>query len=88
MLLFVAIEPEGKQGHFNVLFHFSNCLLQENKKARVFPHPQANSSPSSSTLSSNSSRASTTRDRNGFKEHKLYQSFSNLLEGHLQVSDI
>ena len=75
MLLFVAIEPEGKDGHFNVSFQSSNCLLYENKKVRVLPRSQAKSSPSSSSSSSsNSSRASTTRDRNGFKERKLYQS--------------
>ena len=66
--LFVPIEPEGKDGHLNVLFQSSNCLLQENKKVRVLPRPQAKSSPSSS------SRVSITRDRNGFKERKLYQS--------------
>ena len=27
VLLFVAIEPEGNGGHFNVLFQSSNCLL-------------------------------------------------------------
>ena len=26
-LLFVAIEPEGKDGHYNDLFQSSNCLL-------------------------------------------------------------
>ena len=49
MLLFVAIEPEGKDGHFNVLFQSSNCLLYENKKVRVLPRSQAKSSPSSSS---------------------------------------
>ena len=34
--LFVAIEPEGKDGHFNVLFLSSNCLLQEKKKSSCF----------------------------------------------------
>ena len=70
MLLFVAIEPEGKDGHLNVLFQSPNCLLQENKKVSVLPRPQAKSSPSSSS----SSRVSITPDRNGFKERKLYQS--------------
>ena len=64
MLLFVPFEPEGKDGHFNVLFQSSNCLLQENIQARVFPRPQANSSPSSSSSSSSSSsRVSITPDR-------------------------
>ena len=38
--------------------------------------------------SSSSSRVSITPDRNGFKERQLYQSLKNILEGHLQVSDI
>ena len=84
MLLFVAIEPEGKDGH---LFHSSNSLLYKIKKVRVLPRPQAKSSRSS-TSSSSSSRVSITPDRNGFKERQLYQSLSNLLEGHLQVSDV
>ena len=75
MLLFVAIDPEGKGGHFNVLFQSSNCLLQENKKVRVLPRPQDKSSPSSTSSSSSSnSRVSITLDRNGFKERQLYQS--------------
>ena len=71
-LALCSYRTRRQDGHLNVLFQSSNCLLQENKKARVLPRPQANSSPSSSS-SSNSSRASTTRDRNGFKERKLYQ---------------
>ena len=49
VLLFVAIEPEGKDGHFNVLFQSSNCLP---KKIRVLPRSQAKSSSSSSSSSS------------------------------------
>ena len=75
MLLFVAIDPEGKGGHFSVLLQSSNCLLLENKNVRVLPRPQAKYSPSSSSSSSSSnSRVSITPDRNGFKERQLYQS--------------
>ena len=76
MLLFVAIKPEGKDGHFNALFQSSNCLLKENKKVRVLPRSQANSSPpsSSSSSSSSSSPVIITPDRDGFKERQLYQS--------------
>ena len=74
-LALCSTEPEDKDGHLNVLFQSSNCSLQDNKKARIFPRSQANSSPSSSSSSSSSnSRVSITPDRNGFKECQLYQS--------------
>ena len=72
MLLFVAIDPESKGGHFSVLLQSSNCLLQENKKVRVLPRPQAKSSPSLSS-SNSSSRPSITRDRNGFKDTNRFR---------------
>ena len=79
----VGLRKQGKDGRFNVLFQSSKLFaFREQKKTRVFPRPQANSSPSSSSSlsssstcnSSSNSRVSTTRDRNGFKERKLYQS--------------
>ena len=50
-LALCSYRTEGKDGHLNVLFQSSNCLLQENKKkTRVLPRPQTNSSPSSMDL--------------------------------------
>ena len=74
MLLFVAIEPEGKDGHFIPVFKL--FALREQKKVRVLPRPQAKSSPSSTSSSSSSSNSqvSITPDRNVFKERQLYQS--------------
>ena len=65
------------------------CFKRTKKKLVFFSSP-GHSSPSSSSslLSSSNSRVSITPDRNGFKERELYQSLWNLLEGHLQVSDI
>ena len=39
--LFVAIEPEGKDNHFSVLFKSQDRLLKRTKKARTvfFPRP-------------------------------------------------
>ena len=69
MLLFAAIEPEGKDGHFSVLFQSSVCL-KRTKKFVFYLVPR----PNLLRRRRPKSRVNMTLDRKGLKEHKLYQS--------------